>query len=98
MIGVLIHVEREDRPAARERMAVVGCPLIDEIAIACRPGEEHPTGAAAERFAHRDEFRTPAFVRAERPRQLLFEGVPRLALLAEPIEEETHGGSSSSSR
>ena len=33
MIGVLIHVEREDRRAAGERMAVVRGPLIDELAV-----------------------------------------------------------------
>jgi CIC family chloride channel protein len=37
VIGMLVHIEREDRCAARKRMAVIGCPLIDEFAIVRRP-------------------------------------------------------------
>lgn len=37
VIGVFVHIEREDRPSARKRMAVIGSPLIDEFAIVWRP-------------------------------------------------------------
>ena len=73
VIGVLVHIEREDRRAAGQRMAVVGCPLIDEPSVARRPRQQHPAGTAAERLAHRDEFRAPALVGAEVARQ----GFPR---------------------
>src|SRR5262245_8951294 len=33
VIGVLVHVERKNRHATCERMAVVRCPLIDELPI-----------------------------------------------------------------
>src|SRR5215213_3664153 len=38
VVGMLVHIERQDRRGAGERMAVVGRPLIDELAIARRPG------------------------------------------------------------
>ena len=62
VIGVLVHVERENRRAAGQRMAVVGCPLIDKLAVARRPRQQHPARAAAERLSHRDEFRSPALI------------------------------------
>src|SRR5262245_66163870 len=56
LIGMLVHIEREDWRAARQCVAMVGRPLIDELAIARRPRQQHPSRAAAERLAHRDEF------------------------------------------
>jgi hypothetical protein len=60
-----MHVEREDWRAAPERKAMVRRSPINELAVAWRLGQQHPTGAAAKRLAHRDEFGAPAFVRSE---------------------------------
>jgi hypothetical protein len=62
VIGVLVHVERQNGRAAGERVAVIGGPLIDELAVAWRPSEQNPAGTAAKRLAHGDEFGTPALV------------------------------------
>ena len=35
-------------PGARQRVAMVGRPLVDELAVARRPRQQHPSGAAAE--------------------------------------------------
>src|SRR6187455_602279 len=69
MIGVLVHVEREYRRCARKRVAMVGSPLIDQLAIARRPRQQHPAGAAAERLAHGDKFGLPALAGAKVARQ-----------------------------
>src|SRR5690349_15370054 len=37
VIGMLVHIEREDRRSAGERMAMVRGPLVDELAVARRP-------------------------------------------------------------
>src|SRR5262245_29987355 len=52
VIGVLVHIERENRRATRQGMAMVRRPLVDELAVARRPRQQHPAGATAERFAH----------------------------------------------
>src|SRR5262245_15192738 len=67
---------------------MVGRPLIDELAITWRPRQQHPSGPAAERLAHRDEFRPPALVGSEIPRQRVPQGGARLALVPEPVEEQ----------
>jgi hypothetical protein len=85
---VLVHVEREDRRSPRQRMTVVGSPLVDELAVSWRPGQQHPTGAAAERLAHGDEFGTPAFIGTKVARQRFTQRRPRLALFAETVEEQ----------
>src|SRR5712692_8398075 len=48
--GMLVHVEREDRPSARERRRMVRRPLIDEALASRRIRQEHPPRAAADRF------------------------------------------------
>src|SRR5438105_9804406 len=60
VIRVLVHIECQDRASAGERRRVVHRPLIDKLAIARRPGEQHPTRTAALRFAHSREFGSPA--------------------------------------
>src|SRR5689334_5058401 len=62
VIGVLIHIEGENGCAAGKGMTVVRCPLIDELAIARQPRQQHPARAAAERFAHGSEFGSPALI------------------------------------
>jgi hypothetical protein len=36
MIGMLVHIERDDRGPAGDSVAMVGCPLVDELAVAGR--------------------------------------------------------------
>src|SRR5499427_837221 len=43
MIGMLVHVEREDRSSPWKAMRVVCRPLVDQPAQALRPSEDHPT-------------------------------------------------------
>jgi hypothetical protein len=42
VIGVLIHIERQDRAAAGKRRRMVHGPLVGELAVAGRPGQQHP--------------------------------------------------------
>src|SRR5690349_12758406 len=69
-------------------MAMVRRPLVDELAVARRPRQQHPSRAAAERLAHGHELRSPALERAEIPRQRLAQRSSRLALLAKAIEKQ----------
>ena len=85
---MLVHIERQNRCCARQGVAMVGGPLVHELAIARRPGEQNPAGAAAESLSHRHEFRAPAFVRAEVAGQRLFQTCIRLALVTEPVKEQ----------
>src|SRR5260221_1736754 len=88
VIGMLVHIEREDRLAAGERVGVIRRPLVHEFAVAPRPGEQHPAGAAAQRLAHRGKLRAPALQRAEVAGQRVAQGRIGLALRAERGEEE----------
>src|SRR5258708_18166164 len=87
VIGMFVHVEREDGRPASERMAMVRGPLIDELAVALRPRQQHPTGATAQCLAHGDELRAPPLERAEIASQRFLEGCVRLALITEAVEE-----------
>src|SRR5271165_5027625 len=53
-------------------------PLIEELAVARRPGEQHPTRAAALRFTHSGEFGAPTIDAPE----IAGERVAQLALRA----------------
>src|SRR6266700_1211022 len=88
MIGVLVHIERENRRAAGERVAMVRGPLVHQLAVARRPRQQNPPGAAGERLAHRHKFRAPALVGAEIPRQGFANHGCRSALLAQTVEEQ----------
>jgi len=70
VVGVLEHVECEDRNTARHRIRVIGGPLVHQRSLARKEGQQHPARAPTERFAHRDELRAPAVdaseVRVER--------------------------------
>ena len=95
VIGVLVHIEREDRDAAGQRVAVIGRPLIDEFAVARRPESKHPAGAAAERLAHGDEFGAPTLKGAEIARERVAQGRP--GSLWSPVRRRTARAGSSSS-
>ena len=82
VIGVLVHVEGEDRSRACQHMGVVGGPLVDQPAGARRPGEDHPAGAAGLRFRHRGERTQPALDRAEVADESLGQRAGREALSA----------------
>src|SRR6185437_3043387 len=44
VIGVLVHIERQNRNAACECVAVVGGPLIDQPPVVRRPRQQDPAG------------------------------------------------------
>src|SRR5262249_39790816 len=69
-------------------MASIRRPLVDELAVARRPRQQPPSGAAAERFAHRHELRSPALERSEILRQRVAQRRTRLALVAEAVKEQ----------
>src|SRR5205809_6285919 len=53
VVGVLVHVERENRRAAGERVAMVRGPLIHTLGVARRPRKLYPARIAAGRLASR---------------------------------------------
>src|SRR5207247_263595 len=67
---------------------MVRCPLVEELAVAWRPRQQHPSGAAAERLAHGHEFRPPALERSKIPSQCVPQIRTRFALIPEPVEEQ----------
>ena len=62
---MLVHVQRQDRHAAGQRMRMVGRPLVDQRAFARLEHEQHPARAAAVRLAHRNELLAPSLDAAE---------------------------------
>src|SRR5437762_1628017 len=65
VVGVLVHIERQDRRASRHAVGVVGRPLVYELAVAMGIGEKHPAGAAAHGFRHREELCSPSILTSE---------------------------------
>ena len=88
MIGVLEHVEREDRLPASQGRRVVHRPLIDELLVARRPRQQHPARSAALRLTHRRELGLPSLEAAEMPDQRVAQSPIGLAALAKRGEEE----------
>src|SRR5258708_332256 len=88
MVGMLVHIERQDWRAPSQRVTMVGRPLIDELAVARRPRQQHPSRAATKRLAHGDEFGTPALIASKISAQNLLKNRPRPALFPKPLEEE----------
>src|SRR5262249_58305723 len=88
VMGVLLQGGGERRGAGRQCVAMSRCPLVDELVVARRPRQQDPSGAAAERLAHRHELRSPAFERSEIARQRVAQRRTRLALVAETVEEQ----------
>jgi hypothetical protein len=76
VIGVLVHIECQDRRAAGHHVAMVGRPLIDQLAIAWRPGKQHPSRTAAERLAHGNKFGAPTFKRPKISDNGFVQGAP----------------------
>jgi hypothetical protein len=87
VIGVLVHIERQDRRAAGQRVAMICGPLIDELAIMGGPGQQHPARAAAECLSHCNKFSAPARERAKVPNDGITQRATRLALIPQPVEE-----------
>src|SRR5437868_2263867 len=85
---MLVHIEREDRLAAGERRRVVHRPLVDELAVARRPGQQHPAGAAALRLSHCREFGGPSRDAAEITDERVAQTAFGFAALAERGEED----------
>src|SRR5437764_6152976 len=73
VIGVLVHVQRENRNAPGQSVAVICGPLIDELLVARRPGQQHPAGSAGQRLAHCDKLTSPPVDRSEISRQCFFQ-------------------------
>src|SRR5262245_48212127 len=65
VIRMLGHIESETRHAARQRVAMVCRPRVEELAVARRPRQQHPAGAAAEGFAHGHELGSPTLEGSE---------------------------------
>src|SRR5258706_7625660 len=83
---MLVHVEGEDRRAARKRVAVIRRPLVDELALAWRPRQKRPSRASAQRLSDRGELCSPPLVRPEVTRQGLPERRSRLAPFSQAFE------------
>src|SRR6185312_3330097 len=84
---MLVHIECKDRCATSHRVAVDGSPLVDELAIARRPRQQHPARASAEGLTHGVELRTPPLDRAEISSQGFLEGGIGFTLITEAMEE-----------
>ena len=103
MIGMLVHVEREDRGCPWQAVCVVCRPLVDEPAQALRPGEDHPAGAACQRLCHGGKLVAPgrdaAEITLERlgefGRRLSNAGGRTVAVSAERTRSRSHAGSRS---
>src|SRR5262249_42456408 len=85
---MLVHIERQNRCAPGERVAMVGRPLVNQFAIAWRPRQQHPSRAAAERFSHGDKLGSPTCKRTKISSNCFEEWATRLTLLAQSIKEE----------
>src|SRR5215210_3028598 len=88
VIGMLVHVEGQDGYSARERVRVVGGPLINQLTVPWRPGQEHPSRSARKGLSHRDELRAPTLEGAKISRERCPESRPGLALIPKTIEKE----------
>src|SRR5262249_59983970 len=69
-------------------MAMVRGPLVNQVAVARRPRQQYPSGAATQCFSHRNEFGTPALESTEITRDRIAQSGPRLALIAESVKEQ----------
>ena len=84
---MLVHVQRQQRHAAGQRVRVVGRPLVDQRALARLEHQQHPARAATQRLAHRDELVAPALDAAEVGLQRQLHGrLHRLAVTAQAGE------------
>ncbi|MNV41282.1 hypothetical protein D3C71_1329140 [compost metagenome] len=65
VVGMFIHVQREDGHPTGSSLGVVAGPLVDECAIARLEHQQHPSRAAAQCLAHGDKLFTPALSAAK---------------------------------
>ncbi len=86
VIGVLVHVERQDRHAAGEAVGVVRRPLDRQPVLTLRPGEQGPARAAGLCLGASRELGAPAGDTAEIPLQRGGEIAAGIARTAEPVE------------
>jgi hypothetical protein len=60
VVGVLVHVQGQDRDASRRGLPVIGRILVDELAIPRNVDEQHPPRATRQALRHRYELSAPA--------------------------------------
>jgi len=60
VIGVLVHIESQDRDAARDRLTMVARMQVYELAISRNVDEQYPAGSARQTVRHGDELIAPA--------------------------------------
>src|SRR5262249_61205282 len=65
VIGVLVHIESQDRDAARDRLTMVARILVYEPAISRNVDEQSPAGSARQAVRYGDELIAPAVHRSE---------------------------------
>src|SRR6516162_11133676 len=79
MVGVLVHVQSQDRDAASEALLVSGG-VVDQTRVSWHVGQQDPTGTAGECICQGDEFVAPAFHGPEiaryRSRHRFWQGAP----------------------
>jgi molybdate/tungstate transport system ATP-binding protein len=82
VIGMLVHIERNNRPAAGNRIGMIGRPLIDQSFVMRRIHQQHPTGAATFRLAL--DAATRDDIMAELFSEMHELGLPALAVSHDP--------------
>src|SRR5262249_45806842 len=86
---MFVHIERQKGSAASEGVAVVGRPLIYELAVARRVGQQHPTGPASKCLTHGGEFCAPAIEGTEIARKGRAELLSRHAFVSHPSKNSS---------
>src|SRR5206468_6692320 len=86
VVRVLVHIERQNRRASRHAVGVVSRPMVHEPAVAMGIGEEHPAGAAAHGFPHRDELCPPSIEASEVSGERLAQRGVRCPAITEPVK------------
>src|SRR5205807_5110717 len=59
VVGMLVHIESQDRDAPSRGLAVIARILIDEPPISRNIDEQYPSRAAYQALRHCDEFTAP---------------------------------------
>src|SRR6516225_1130344 len=60
MVGVLVHVQSQDRDTAGEALLVSGGGVVDQPCVSRHVGQQDPTRNAGESICQGDEFVAPA--------------------------------------
>ena len=82
VIGMLVHIERQDRRAAGQAVCVVGTPDIRQGSVARRTRQQHPARTTTQRLAHGDELGAPLGERTEVARDRVGQGALGLSAAA----------------